>query len=152
MRINGLLHHILFLTRIQDIRAFIMVLLLELDFDSDCDGFDYLVNAVIFYRMNPLQSITQSLYSSVAKECDQGVTPTQIEQSIRRAINSAWSNRDEAEWQRYFPKQDTKPTNGQFISRLARLVDLWEGCKSGEEVSYDSERGLLGRNDCRTTG
>lgn len=134
MRIHDLLHHILFLTRIQDIKALIMVLLLELDFDSDCDGFDYLVTAVMFYRRNPLQSITQDLYSSVAEEFDQGVTPVQIEQSIRRAINSAWNDHDETEWQRYFPKQATKPTNGQLISRLARLVDLWEGCKSGEEV------------------
>lgn len=134
MRINDLLHHILFLTRIQDMKALIMVLLLELDFDSDCDGFDYLVNAVMFYRRNPLQSITQDLYNSVAEEYDQGVTPAQIEQSIRRAINSAWSNCNETEWQRYFPKQDTKPTNGQFVSKLARLVDLWEGCKSEEEV------------------
>lgn len=134
MRINNLLRHILFLTRIQDIKTFIMVLLLELDIASDCDGFDYLVTAVMFYRKNPLQSITQELYSNVAEEYDQGVTSAQVEQSIRRAINSAWSNHDETEWQRYFPKQAIKPSNGQFISKLARLVDLWEGCKSGEEV------------------
>lgn len=136
MRINNLLCHILFLTRIRDIKTFVTVLLMELDIDSDCDGFEYLVTAVMFYQKNPLQSITQDLYNSVAEEYDQGVTSAQVEQSIRRAINSAWQVHDGNEWHLYFPKQLVKPSNGQFIAKLARLVDLWEGCcKSRKEVS-----------------
>ena len=135
MRVNNLIRHILFLCRIKDAETVIMVFLMELDVPQDYDGFDYLIKAVVLFRKDPTQNISQGLYQSVADQYDCGVTAQQVEQAIRRAIYAAWKSCSEKEWRLYFPKQITKPSNGCFIAQIARLTDLWEGCcKSGREV------------------
>ena len=56
-------------------------------------------------------------------------------------IHDAWENRDEAVWRCYFPSNQEgfveKPSNGEFISRVARFLELWQGCCKG--VNYESE-------------
>lgn len=138
MRVNNLIRHILFLCRIKDVETVAMIFLMELDVAPDYDGFDYLHKAILLFRKDPTQSISQDVYQSIADQYDRGVTASQVEQAIRRAICAAWESRSEREWQLYFPKQITKPSNGYFIAQVARLVDLWEGCcKSVKEVVYE---------------
>lgn len=132
MRIDNLLLRILSLRRLQNAESLVVALLIELYVPQDYDGFEHLRRAVLLYRKDPTQGLSQGLYRAVAEQYDRGVTAPQIEQAIRRAIRAAWKYSSEKEWKLYFPNQSLKPSNGCFIAQLARLVDLWEGCSVSE--------------------
>ena len=99
-------------------------LLLELDFSAKRDGFRYLEVALRVYRAG--QSMTKDLYPCIAREC--GGTGTTVERAMRTAIASAWEQRDDQVWRRYFPwctgKNAARPTNAQLITTLSRHLAL----------------------------
>ena len=96
-------------------------MLSSLSFSTRHRGYSYLREAILLAKDDPLISITKDLYPTVASmfKCD----PVQVERSIRTAIESAWKKRDNQVWMQYFqPEQISaahRPSNGQFISRLA---------------------------------
>ena len=102
-------------------RAMVSNTLLRLGIPTKLRGYTYLREAILIMAQSPGQSITKELYPSVAVAC--GATATQIERSIRSAVNTAWVHSDRNIWQLYFPPGDSgsipKPTNAAFISRLA---------------------------------
>ena len=104
-----------------DDRTYVSNILVSLGINTKLRGYNYLREAVLIMRANPMQSITKELYPKVAREflC----TPTQVERSIRNAVQKAWENRDEDLWLQYFRENDGKslsrPSNATFISRLA---------------------------------
>ena len=63
---------------------------------------------------------------AVAALC--GSKASQVERSIRSAIQTAWLHRDEVAWAIYFaPRQDgqvPRPTNAELISRLAEALQV----------------------------
>lgn len=77
--------------------------------------------AVLLMIQNPMQSITKELYPGVAKQFSS--TPTQVERSIRNAIQHAWERRNEEQWLQVFQPDKAgkiaRPSNAAFISRLA---------------------------------
>lgn len=91
-------------------------------------GSTYLRTAVPLYARDPLQSITKVLYPEVARLC--GCKASHVERSIRSAIESGWNRRDDNIWRLYFPVDDTgtvdRPTNGEFIARLAQSLQSAE--------------------------
>lgn len=138
------LEHIKFLARYwgrAGLQYMVITLLLELSVPTGCDGFDYLKESIILYYEDPMQTITKGLYPAVADQYDCFVDGTQIESSIRNAIRKAWKNRNENNWRRYFPPniygEIPKPSNTEFISRIARVLELWKGCcEAYEQQSY----------------
>lgn len=92
-------------------------------------GFDHLQHAICAYRSDPTQMITKELYPTVAAVYNGRVTVPQIERSIRTAIDQGWHQCDSGVWNLYFPScaesAPCRPSNAEFISRLARLIDLW---------------------------
>ena len=96
-------------------------LLLTLGIPPKLRGYAYLCHAVTLYQADPLQSVTKVLYPEVAKRC--GCAAMHVERSIRNAIDTGWKRRDDHVWKLYFPPDGTgqiaRPTNGDFISRLA---------------------------------
>lgn len=139
--IEKTLDHVLFLTRHFDkgnVQQVIMVLLIELGVPTHYDGFDYLVKAVHIFCEDPTQMIMKGLYPAIARQYDRFIDASHIEQAIRGAIQYAWKRHDEQTWLRYFPPNEegtlTKPTNTEFVSRLAYVVELWK-CISLEEVA-----------------
>ena len=84
-------------------------------------GYAYLREAVLLMIQNPMQSITKELYPGVAKQFSS--TPTQVERSIRNAIQHAWERRNEEQWLQVFQPDKAgkiaRPSNAAFISRLA---------------------------------
>lgn len=96
-------------------------LLVSLGFSTKLRGYSYLREAILLMSRNPLQSITKELYPSVAKQFSS--TPTQVERSIRNAIQHAWDRRSNDTWQQVFQPDSTgdvpRPSNAAFISRLA---------------------------------
>ena len=80
--------------------------------------------------------LTKELYGTVAQQFH--ASAAQVERSIRTAIHSAWQSRDERVWQRFFPTGAggivRRPTNGEFISRLAAVQKSIE--ISGENFKF----------------
>lgn len=128
---NETLKHIEFLAKLfgrNNGRYVIVVLLLELGIPTNYDGFDYLIQAITIYHTDPSQMIMKGLYPAVANVSKKKVDGPQVESSIRAAIKIAWKNHDELAWKRYFAEFAGKPSNTVFISKIARILELWEGC------------------------
>ena len=140
--IEKTLDHVLYLARRfkkEDVEQVIMMLLIELGIPTHYDGFDYLVKAVSIFCNDPTQMIVKGLYPAVARQYDRDMESTHIEQAIRGAIQFAWNKHDDDIWMLYFPPGKEgmkKPTNTEFVSRLAYAVELWKACreKYAEEV------------------
>lgn len=140
--IEGTLNHALFLARhlnTGDLHCKALVVLLELGFPTDRDGFQYLKNAIVFYCAKPRQMITKEIYPAVGRLYDPQAGERQVETAIRSVIKEAWENRDEEVWACYFPKDRNgtvkRPTNREFVSRVACFLELWQNCC--KEVAYE---------------
>lgn len=86
-------------------------------------GYTCLCAAIQIERRDPGQAVTKSLYPAIAAQC--GGTWTRVDKAMRDAIKQAWYRRDNAVWQRYFPRccrEEKCPTNGEFISGIATYL------------------------------
>lgn len=142
--IEDTLRHVQFLNRYLntfDIQCMTTVVLLELGISTKRDGFDYMKNGIVLLCEDPALLITKGVYPEIGKCYDPPVSNMQVEQSIRSAITDAWSQRNKRVWGYYFP-EDTgrysqKPTNAELMTRIARILELWQGCQ--KEVSYETK-------------
>ena len=101
-------------------------LLLSLSVPSKLRGYAYLREAIPMMLKDPDQPITKVLYPAVGAIF--GCKGTHVERSIRSAIETAWKQRDDRVWQRYFRVGSDgvipRPSNAAFISRLADALRL----------------------------
>ena len=115
-----------------DISSAILVILIELGFCPQSDGFGHLRKAIYQKFHDPDQRFVE-LYESVGKMYTPEVGSFQVEQAIRSAIGSAWESGRAETWDVFFPGdregKRKKPTNGEFISRLACVLELWSSCE-----------------------
>lgn len=97
-----------------------------LNFPTKRDGYQQLCTCIPMFSRDPSQRLTKELYPAVAKACGCG-DGRSVEHSIRLVITSAWRDRDENVWRKYFPPDASGsipcPSNKAFISRLAELLD-----------------------------
>lgn len=111
----------------------VLLLLMELGIPAKRDGFQYLQHAIWLFFRDPTQLITKNLYPAVAARSGRHTTAKPVEHSIRSVIQWAWERRDNAVWRRYFASDAQgnvpKPTNTEFISRLALMLELWTDCR-----------------------
>ena len=120
-------------------RYVVVILLLELGIPTNYDGFDYLIQAITIYHTDPSQMIMKGLYPAVAKNSQKKVDGLQVESSIRAAIKIAWKYHDDIAWKRYFSEMSRKPSNTEFVSKIARVLELWEGCCEKYERKMEEE-------------
>ena len=110
----------------QEPRMVVANVLLTLGISTKLRGYAYLREAILEMMSSPGQSVTKVLYPAVGKICD--ASNTQVERSIRSAIQKAWDRRDEAVWRQHFqvsPAEPiTRPTNAEFISRIADRISM----------------------------
>ncbi len=115
-----------------DISYVALLILLELNIPTNQVGFDFLIHAIVAFYKNPLQTMCKGIYPTVAACYDHDVSQEEIEQAIRSVIKKGWKNRDELVWKYYFSHNSSdnmkKPTNSEFISRIGRVLQLWQGC------------------------
>ena len=103
----------------------IKVILLDIGVPTHLTGYLCLQQAIKLYRQNPYQQITKELYIDVAAACRNRQTSTQVEKMIRTAIEATWKMGEKEKLRLYFPQNvDRRPSNGEFISRVACLVDI----------------------------
>ncbi len=91
--------------------------LLDMGFRTNLCGYRYLMSALCALWENPGQSLTKELYPVIAKQ--HNGSWQQIEHGIRLSIADAWKHRTGGTWKRYFPDDNTKPTNSVFLTRMA---------------------------------
>lgn len=101
-------------------------LLLELGAPDHLVGHPYAVRAILLVMGDRLyiNSITFGLYPQLAVEFD--TTPARVERALRHLIEVTWSRGDLEVLNKYFGNTISasrgKPTNGEFIARLANVV------------------------------
>lgn len=135
MAVEDTLKHVLFLAQHlnrHSPKCIVVAILMELNVATKSAGFEYLKRAILLFYQNPTKMVTKEIYAEVAMSCTGQNSSAQVEQAIRRAIKEAWKNSDREAFIRYFSCDANgivkKPTNAEFISRIARVLELWEGC------------------------
>lgn len=107
-------------------RTEIANILLSLGFSTKLRGYAYLREAILEMANCPGQSMTKELYPVVGKIC--GATASQVERSVRSAIQKAWDGRDDALWRLYFPAGASgmleRPSNAVFITAIAERMSM----------------------------
>ena len=137
-------HALFFARRLQDCDPIcvILLVLIELRFETHKDGFGYLKHSIDRYFQEP-GHLTKDIYPSVAEMYSTDITSLQMDTAIRSVIEDAWKRRDDEMWSYYFPPDQNgknhKPSNAEFISRIAVFVELWRGCCKGERVCLKTE-------------
>lgn len=138
------LRHFRFLanqTKHRPVSAAALTMLLELNIPTNHAGFDYLLRSVEVCYQHSLWSMCQ-IYEAVAASYSYPVSNETVEQAVRSAIRKAWKNKNPFVWKYYF-SQDLdgiikKPTNSEFISRIARVLQLCQELQ--EEVGYEQTK------------
>ena len=96
-----------------------------LNMPTHLDGYRQLCLALPMFTENPQQLLTKELYPEVAKQWG-SKDGRSVEHSIRKAIQAAWHQRDNALWRKYFAVNHQGhipcPTNKEFICRLAEIL------------------------------
>jgi two-component system response regulator (stage 0 sporulation protein A) len=101
-------------------------ILLELGAPDHLVGHPYVIRAILLVISDRLyiNSITFGLYPQLAVEFD--TTPARVERAIRHLIEVTWARGDLDILEKYFGNTVSasrgKPTNGEFIARLANVV------------------------------
>lgn len=97
-----------------------------LNIPAHLDGYGQLCMALPMFAENPQMLLTKELYPEVARlwGCKDGRS---VEHSIRKAIQAAWHQRDNAVWRKYFhlgPGGSIPcPSNKEFLCRLSELLN-----------------------------
>ncbi len=103
-------------------------ILMELGAPDHLLGHDYVVQAVllVIHDRIYINNITFGLYPQLAARFD--TTASRVERAIRHLIEVTWTRGDMAVQSFYFGNtvspEKGKPTNGEFIARLANIVKL----------------------------
>lgn len=96
-------------------------LLLRMGFTAKLRGYTYLRDAVLQYAKDPGQSIIKELYPRVAAAY--GVTPEDVEHSIRVAVIDAWSHKNGELWNLSFGREELlRPSNAALIQGLSGFL------------------------------
>lgn len=107
----------------EDLAAQVAVHLHMLNFRPQHEGYRQLCIAIPLYAKQPGMYITKELYPVIAKV--QRLDKThKIERTMRTSIEWAWKHRRSAVWEKYFPGALAPPTNKDFISRIAEMLEL----------------------------
>ncbi len=120
----------------------IILVLIELQLDTYRDGFCYLKYAIERFYREP-GHLQKDIYPAVAERYSIDISSGQMDAAIRTAIEEAWRRRDDGVWRCYFQPDRNgrirKPSNAEFIARIAVFVELWQGCCKGVRVCQTTE-------------
>lgn len=112
--------------RYQDVEEAVRAAMLELGVPEKLTGYSRMESALVMVAKDPemRNPLHKGLYTEVAALYD--TTPSRVERNIRHAIEVSWDRMDLETMQIYFGNTVSplkgKPTNGEFISRVASVV------------------------------
>ncbi len=135
--IDKTLHHVLFLARHMgncEQRGVVVTMLMELGVPTKNVGFEFIKYAIILQRNDPTRSLMNDIYAEICLHYKQS-SEEQVEQAIMNAIKMAWRHGSKEAWDWYFSydgrSAENKPSNSDFISRIAYILELWQECGKG---------------------
>jgi len=136
--ITETLEHVLFLTRHLnncDSQGIAVVILMELGVPTKCVGFEFLKRAILLFYEDPTRALSKDIYQEIKLKCKLS-SEEQVDQAMRDATSKAWSSGSTKAWRWYFAYNGEslqhKPSNAEFITRIARILELWQRiCKGG---------------------
>jgi len=135
--IDKTLAHVLLLARHMngiDIPEKVNVVLMELNAPRNRIGFELLKRAVVLKNEDPTRALSGDIYPELVLRYKQ-ISEDQVAQAIREVIKSAWKNGSDEAWAWYFAYggnlRRRRPSNSEFISEIAYIIDLWQGCEKG---------------------
>lgn len=116
-----------------DVPAAILILLIDLGFPSQAEGFWFLRQAILIRYRDPELRMSE-ITEQIAAASKTGQNANAIEQSIHSVIETTWKSRDREKWDYFFSSEKigkrTKPTNKEFISEMGCIMELWfSSCK-----------------------
>lgn len=98
---------------------FVSQMLFSLGIFIGNQGYTVLLNAILIAASSDSDlSMTKELYPAVGKLCSR--SEPCVEHTIRMTLHKIWPGRDISAWEALFPHMNTRPTNAQFILRLAQ--------------------------------
>ncbi|MBQ8358650.1 MAG: sporulation initiation factor Spo0A C-terminal domain-containing protein [Oscillospiraceae bacterium] len=143
--IERTLCHILLLARHLDccnFRGATVVALMELGVPTKSVGFEFLKKAIALQHKDPTRTLAKDIYMEISLHYKQN-SEDWVEQAIRDAIKAAWRHGSRQEWDWYFSYDGraalNKPTNSEFISRIAYVLEIWQECKIAKGDRYERE-------------
>ena len=104
----------------------IQKMLLELGAPDHLVGYPYVVRGILLVMEDRMyiNNMTFGLYPQLAAEFD--TTAARTERAIRNLIEQTWARGDQNKLDQYFgtivSASRGKPTNGEFIARMANLI------------------------------
>lgn len=133
--IEKTLHHVLLLARHLDscnLHGAIVVVLMELGVPTKCVGFEFLKKAIQLQHRDPTRTLAKDIYLEISLQYKQNSEEV-VDQAIREAVKMAWRHGSRQAWDWYFSygghSASNKPTNSEFISRIAYILEIWQECK-----------------------
>lgn len=130
--IEKTLHHIELLERHLDrynFRGAVVVVLMELGVPTKYIGFEFLKKAIDLQHKEPTRALAKDIYLEISLHYKQN-SEELVEQAIREAIKMAWRHGSRRAWDWYFSYDGrsaiNKPTNSEFISRIACILEIWQ--------------------------
>lgn len=110
-------------------RGVVVVMLMELGMPTKLVGFEFLKRAIKLQRKDPTRVLAKDIYMELALHYRQN-SEFQVEQAIREAIKASWRHGSREAWDWYFSYDGkpvtNKPTNSEFITRLAYILEIWQ--------------------------
>lgn len=134
--ISKTLEHVSFLARQLDrysIRGMVIIVLMEMGVPTKSIGFELLIHAIMLQYKNPVRALKNDIYRETTLSYGQ-TSEEQVEQAIREVIKCAWVKGSKDAWGWYFSYSGepaiSRPSNREFISRIAYVIELWQECKT----------------------
>lgn len=143
--IERTLKHIKFLVRHIGpfkLRGAIIVVLMELRIPTKCEGYEFLTKAIELKRKDPTRVLAKDIYLEIALHYRQSSEDV-VEQAIRDVIKMAWQQGSREAWDWYFSyggrPVSKRPTNSEFISRVAYILEIWQECDRSRGERYERD-------------
>ena len=143
--IDRTLCHILLLAKHLDhynLRGAIIVILMELGIPTKCVGFEFLTKSIELQHKDPTRALAKDIYLEISLHYKQN-SEELVEQAIREVIKTAWRHGSKKAWEWYFSYDGhivlSKPTNSEFISRIAYILEIWQECMRTKGDRYERE-------------
>lgn len=98
--------------------CFVSSLLEKLKLPADLHGYPYMLDGILLAGDDSLKAVTKEIYPALARQY--GCSEKSVEHSIRNALEQHWPNRDREIWNLYFPGLTQRPSNREFLFRMAQ--------------------------------
>lgn len=125
-----------------NLRGAIIVALMELGMPTQYLGYEFLIKAIQLQRKDPTRALKKDIYLEIALHYRQS-SELVVEQAIRDAIKMAWRHGCREAWDWYFSyggcSVTNKPTNSEFISKIAYILEIWQGNQELRGDSYERD-------------